>query len=216
MKNIVVIGASGFVGSAIVKEALNRDHMVIGVMRHPENLKIYHDHFTLRQADASNHDILAEICALAEVVISAFNPGWTNPNIYAETLMVYPAILKGVKQSGADRFLVVGGAGSLFVQPGIRLMDTGAIPEAYLPAVRGLAEFYENILSKETELDWVFFSPAGNIYPGERTGRYRLGKDTIITDEEGKSNISVEDYAMAMLDEVENPTHHRERFTIGY
>jgi uncharacterized protein len=110
----------------------------------------------------------------------------------------------------------VGGAGSLFIKPGIRLMDAGIIPESFLPAVRSLANFYLDILTKEETIDWIFFSPAGNIAPGQRTGKFRLGKDDMIVDSDGKSNISVEDYAVAMIDELENPSHHRERFTIGY
>lgn len=216
MKNIVLIGASGFVGSAILKEALSRGHMVTGVVRNPGNLKVTHPNFTLRQADVSSPALVSEICAQAEVVISAYNPGWTNPNIAGDTLRVYPAILEGVRNSGAERFLVVGGAGSLFVKPGVRMMDAGIIPENYLPAVRALAKFYLEDLTNEKELDWVYFSPAGNLTPGERTGAYRLGKDDLIVDGNGKSSISVEDYAMAMIEEVENPSHHQERFTIGY
>lgn len=104
----------------------------------------------------------------------------------------------------------------MFIAPGKRLMDAGVMPESFLPAVRALASFYLDILNKEKTLDWAFFSPAGNIHPGTRTGKFRLGKDEMIFDSEGKSDISVEDYAVAMIDEVEKPTHHRERFTIGY
>ncbi len=216
MKQLVLIGASGFVGSAILKEALSRGHQVTGVVRDPDKLKVTHPNFTLRPADVSTADSVAEICALAEVVISAYNPGWNNPNIYEDTLRVYPEILRGVKKSGADRLLIVGGGGSLFVSPGVRLMDTGAIPEEYMPGVRSLATFYFDFLKPEQELDWVFFSPAGMLLPGERTANYRLGKDDLIVDSEGKSTISVEDYAKAMIDEMEEPTHHKERFTIGY
>lgn len=216
MKQVVLIGASGFVGSAILKEALSRGHQVTGVVRNIGNLKVTHPNFTVKAADVSSADTVAEICALAEVVISAYNPGWNNPNIYEETLRVYPEILKGVKKSGTDRLLVVGGAGSLFVSPGVRLMDTGAIPEEYMPGVRSLATFYLDFLKPEQEFDWVYFSPAGILMPGERTGVFRLGKDDLIVDSAGKSTISVGDYAKAMIDELEQPAHHKERFTIGY
>ena len=156
------------------------------------------------------------MCKGYDVVISAFNPGWKNPDIAKETLRVYPAILKGVKESGVKRFLVVGGAGSLFVKPGIRLVDSGVFPEAFLPAVKALVTFYLEFLSAEKSLDWVYFCPAQNIAPGKRTGKFRLGNDSLITDSEGKSNISVEDYAIAMLNEAEKPAHHMEIFTIGY
>jgi putative NADH-flavin reductase len=216
MKQLVLIGASGFVGSAILKEALSRGHQVTGVVRNPVKLKVTHPNFTLRPADVSTAETVAEVCSLAEVVVSAYNPGWNNPNIYEDTLRVYPEILKGVKKSGVDRLMVVGGGGSLFVSPGVRLMDTGAIPLEFMPGVRSLATFYFDFLMPEQELDWVFFSPAAMLVPGERTGVYRLGKDDLIVDAEGKSTISVEDYAKAMIDEIEQPTQHKERFTIGY
>ena len=109
-----------------------------------------------------------------------------------------------------------GGAGSLFVSPGKRLMDAGLIPESFLPALRALAEIYLVDLMAEKNIDWVFFSPAGNLEPGMRTGKFRLGKNDLIVNEKGESKISVQDYAKAMIDELENPAHHRERFTIGY
>lgn len=114
------------------------------------------------------------------------------------------------------RLLCVGGAGTLFCTPGVRVVDSGVIPEAIIGGVRSLGEFYLNTLMKENDIDWVFFSPAGNLEPGERTGRFRLGKDDLIVDENGNSHISVEDYAVAMVDELEQPAHHHERFTIGY
>jgi len=216
MKEIVLIGASGFVGSAILKEALNRGHKVKAVVRNPGKITLKNQNLTVEKGDVSSSELVSKLCKGADTVISAYNPGWTNPEIVSETLKNYPAILEGVKKSGVKRFLVVGGAGSLFVSPGLRLMDSGVIPEAYLPSVRALASFYLENLSSEKNLDWVFFSPAGTIAPGERTGIFRLGKDDLIKDSEGNSGISVEDYAVAMINEVEKPVHHRERFTIGY
>lgn len=139
--------------------------------------------------------------------------------MYEDTLRVYPEILEAVKASGVKRLLIVGGAGSLFVKPGLRLVDTGTLPEAWLPGVKSMAKFYLETLVKETDIDWVFFSPAanlGNLKPGIRTGKFRLGKDNLIVDEKGESFISVEDYAVAMVDELEQENHHQERFTIGY
>jgi len=133
-----------------------------------------------------------------------------------DTTRVYRVILEGVRKSGVKRFLVVGGAGSLFISPGKRLMDAGVMPESYLPAVRALADFYLIDLMAEKSIDWVFFSPAGILEPGLRTGKFRLGKDDMIVNEKGESKISVQDYAVAMIDEVEKPAHHMERFTIGY
>jgi hypothetical protein len=216
MKKIVLIGASGFVGSAVLKEALDRGHKVLGVVRHPEKIKTLHKNLIVKQGDVSSRETVTDICKGADAIISAYNPGWKNPDIASETTRVYGTILEGVKISGIMRFLVVGGAGSLFIKPGKRLMDAGIIPDSFLPAVRSLANFYLDKLTKEKAIDWVFFSPAGNIAPGERTGKFRLGKDDMIFDSHGKSNISVEDYAVAMIDELEKPAHHRERFTIGY
>ena len=201
VKKIVLIGASGFVGSALLNEALNRGFEVTAVVRHPEKIKIENEHLKVKKADT---------------VISAFNPGWNNPDIYDETIKVYLTIIDGVKKAGVNRFLMVGGAGSLFIAPGLRLMDSGEVPENILPGVKALGEFYLNFLMKEKEIDWVFFSPAADMRPGVRTGRYRLGKDDMIVDIVGNSHISVEDYAAAMIDELEHPKHHQERFTIGY
>lgn len=216
MKNVVLIGASGFVGSAILKEALNRGFHVTAVVRNPEKIKIENENLTVKKADVSSLEEVYEVCKGADAVISAFNPGWSNPNIYKETIEVYLTIIDGVKKAGVDRFLMVGGAGSLFIAPGLRLMDSGEVPEAILPGVKALAEFYLDFLKKEKEVDWVFFSPAADMALGVRTGRYRLGKDDMIVDKVGNSHISVEDYAAAMIDELEKPAHHRERFTIGY
>ncbi|MCC8188321.1 MAG: NAD(P)-dependent oxidoreductase [Bacteroides sp.] len=216
MKKIVLIGASGFVGSAILNEALNRGISVTAVVRNPESIKISNADLTVVKADVSDAGKVAEISKGADAVISAFNPGWTNPNIYEETLRIYPRILEGVKRAGVKRLLIVGGAGTLFVAPGLRVVDSGAIPDEIMGGVKSLGEFYLNTLMNEKEIDWVFFSPAGSLEPGERTGNYRLGKDDLILNDKGESKISVQDYAKAMVDELETPVHHQERFTIGY
>lgn len=216
MKKILLIGASGFVGSAILNEAINRDYKVTAVVRNPEKITLENENLSVIKADVSSAETVAELSKSFDTVVSAYNPGWTNPNIAEETASVYNSILAGVKKAGVKRLLCVGGAGSLFCAPGVRLMETGAIPEAFMPAVKALADFYLDVLTNETEIDWVFFSPAGSIAPGERTGRFRLGKDDLLVSKDGNSNISVEDYAVAMIDEVENKNHHQERFTIGY
>lgn len=216
MSKIVLIGASGFVGSAILNEALNRGIKVTAVVRNPESVKISNADLTIVKADVSDAEKVAEISKGADAVISAYNPGWTNPNIYEETLKVYPLILEGVKKAGVKRLLIVGGAGTLFVAPGLRVVDSGAIPAEIMGGVKSIGEFYLNTLMNEKDIDWVFFSPAGSLEPGERTGHYRLGKDDLILNEKGESKISVQDYAKAMVDEFENPVHHKERFTIGY
>ena len=205
MKKVVLIGASGFVGSAILNEALNREIQVTAVVRHPEKIKIQNENLIIKKADVSSLDEVAEVCKGADAVISAFNPGWDNPDIYDETIKVYLTIMDGVKKSGVSRFLMVGGAGSLFIAPGIRLVDSGEVPEKLLPGVKALSDFYFHFLKKEKEIDWVFFSPAADMAPGVRTGRYRLGKDDMVVDIAGNSHISVQDYAAAMIDEFDLP-----------
>lgn len=216
MKNIILIGASGFVGSALLKEALDRGYTVKAVVRNPDKVHIKNKNLQLVKADVTDVKQLAEVVKGADAVISAYNPGWANPNIYDDTLKGYRSIIDAVKQAGVTRLQVVGGAGSLLVAPGKTVLQSGVIPDAIKPGVESLAKVLTDYLIPEKQLDWVFFSPAGTIEPGERTAKYRLGKNDLIVDEKGNSKISVEDYAKAMLDELEAPKHHRERFTIGY
>jgi len=216
MTKIVLIGASGFVGSAILNEALNRDIQVTAVVRNPENIKISSRNLKIVKADVSSADTVGTFAKGVDAVISAYNPGWTNPNIYEETLKTYPAILEGVKKAGVKRLLIVGGAGTLFVAPGLRVVDSGGIPQEIMGGVKSLGEFYLNTLMDEKDIDWVFLSPAGSLESGECTGNYRLGKDDLIVNDKGESKISVQDYAKAMVDELKMPVHHKERFTIGY
>lgn len=216
MKNVVLIGASGFVGNAILNELLSRGHKVTAVVRNPEKINVSNSNLEIAKADIADTNAMVGICKGKEAIISAYNPGWTNPDIYEETLRNYPLILEAAKRSGAKRLLCVGGAGTLFCAPGLRVVDSGAIPDAIMGGVKSLGEFYLNTLMNENDIDWIFFSPAGTLEPGKRTGKFRLGKDDLIIDENGISHISVEDYAVAMVDELENPKHHCERFTIGY
>lgn len=219
MKNVVLIGASGFVDSAILNEALNRGHQVTAVVLNPQKVEVANPNLTVVQADATDVETLAAIAKGKDAIISAYNPGWGNPRQYEETLENYPKIVEGAKRSGVKRLLIVGGAGTLFVQPGVRLVDTGTLPAEWLPGVKSLGEFYLNTLINEHAIDWVFFSPAanlGNMGKGVRTGKYRLGKDDMLFDEKGESFISVEDYAVAMIDELERENHHFERFTAAY
>lgn len=216
MKKIVLIGATGFVGSAILKEALDRGYQVTAIARAPVLVKIKHPLLKVIQGDVADTDFLAEQMKGQDAVISAFNPGWTNPSIYQETLDGYRSILNAAHWSRIPRLLIVGGAGSLYVSPGKLLMDEPDIPPKLLAGIKSLAKVYTDLLLPEKEIDWVFLSPAAELSEGERTGRYRVGKDDLVVDETGKSHISVEDYAVAMIDELEEGSHHRERFTVGY
>ena len=199
-----------------MNELLNRGNKVTAIVRNPEKVTVSNSNLSVVKADVSDVESIANTSKGKDAIISAYNPGWTNPNIYEETLKNYPLILQAAKQSGVKRLLIVGGAGTLFCAPGLRVVDSGAIPESIMGGVKSLGEFYLNILMNEHDIDWVFFSPAGSLEPGERTGKFRLGKDDLIVDADGKSHISVEDYAVAMVDELEKPAHHQERFTIGY
>lgn len=216
MKKIVIIGATGYVGSAILKEALGRGHQVKAIVRDPSKLTLIHPHLKVVGGSVTDTDFLSRELAKSDAVISAFNPGWSNPNIYEETQEGYGSILCAVRNSGVHRFLMVGGAGSLLVAPGRQLMDEPDVPKKLLPGIRGMAKVYTDLLLPEKSVDWVFLSPAANMAPGERTGKFRLGKDELIVDESGDSNISVEDFAVAMIDELEQEKYHQERFTLGY
>lgn len=216
MKKTALIGASGFVGSAILKELLSRGYHVEALVRNPENVKVENTRLTVKKVDVADTKALASDLKGYDTVISAYNPGWTNPDIYNLTLQNYPRIVEAAKEAGVKRLLIVGGAGTLFCAPGLRVVDSGVIPAEIMDGVKSLGKFYLDTLNNEKSIDWVFFSPAGSLEPGEATGTYRLGKDDLIVDNEGKSRITVGDYAKAMVDGLENPSHHQERFTIGY
>lgn len=216
MANVLLIGATGFVGSAVLNELVSRGHKVTTVVRNIEKLA-KSDLVNVVKEDVANVDAIAKLAEGKDAIISAYNPGWTNPDIATLITENYPKILEAAKKSGVERLLIVGGAGTLFCAPGLRVVDSGAIPEEIMGGVRPLGDFYLNTLMNENDIDWVFFSPAGVFdQEGKKTGNYRLGKDDLIVDAEGNSHISVLDYADAMVNELEKPAHHKERFTIGY
>lgn len=216
MANVLLIGATGFVGSAVLNELVSRGHKVTAVARNIEKIA-KSELLDAVKEDVANVDAIAKLADGKDAIISAYNPGWTNPDIATLISENYPNILSAAKKSGVERLLIVGGAGTLFCAPGLRVVDSGAIPEEIMGGVRPLGDFYLNTLMNENDIDWVFFSPAGVFDPqGKKTGNYRLGKDDLIVDAEGNSHISVQDYADAMVNELEKPAHHKERFTIGY
>ena len=216
MANVLLIGATGFVGSAVLNELVSRGHKVTAVARNIEKIATSELLDAVKE-DVANVDAIAKLAEGKDAIISAYNPGWTNPDIATLISENYPKILSAAKKSGVERLLIVGGAGTLFCAPGLRVVDSGAIPEEIMGGVRPLGDFYLNTLMNENDIDWVFFSPAGVFdQQGKKTGNYRLGKDDLIVDAEGNSHISVQDYADAMVNELEKPAHHKERFTIGY
>ena len=211
---IALIGATGFVGAAILQEALNRGHEVTAIARNPEKLPA-HRNLHGQNTDVYNEDALARCVAGNDAVISAFNPGWSDPDIYNHQVKGSRAIIDGVKKAGIKRLLFVGGAGSLEVKPGVQSVDLPAFPAEYKQGALATREAL-NMLRQETDLDWSFLSPSADLFPGQRTGTFRLGTDQLLKDAAGQSRISVQDYAMAMIDEVEKPNHIRRRFTVGY
>ena len=216
MANVLLIGATGFVGSAVLNELVSRGHKVTAVARNVEKVA-KSELVDVVKEDVANVDAIAKLAEGKDAIISAYNPGWTNPDIATLISENYPKILSAAKKSGVERLLIVGGAGTLFCASGLRVVDSGAIPEEIMGGVRPLGDFYLNTLMNENDIDWVFFSPAGVFdQQGKKTGNYRLGKDDLIVDAEGNSHISVQDYADAMVNELEKPAHHKERFTIGY
>ena len=216
MANVLLIGATGFVGSAVLNELVERGHKVTAVVRNVEKIA-KNDLVTAVKEDVANVEAIAKLAEGKDAIISAYNLGWLNPEIATLITENYPKILEAAKKSGVKRLLIVGGAGTLFCAPDLRVVDSGAIPAEIMGGVRPLGDFYLNTLMNENDIDWVFFSPAGVFdQEGKKTGSYRLGKDDLIVDAEGNSHISVQDYADAMVNELEKPAHHKERFTIGY
>lgn len=200
---VAVLGASGRAGSEIVKELAARGHAVTGIARKPEAIPVT-DGVTAVAADASDPAALASLIAGSDAVISAL-----HFDVTAETL------LSALRQAGVGRLLVTGGAASLEVAPGKRLIDTPDFPEEWKLFAMGGITFLDAIRG-ETDIDWTFFSPAALIFEGPRTGAYRTGTDMLVVDDAGESRISFADYAIAMVDELDQHRFGRARFTAGY
>ncbi|GAB4041317.1 NAD(P)-dependent oxidoreductase [Spirosoma gilvum] len=212
---LAIIGASGFVGSAVLAEALQRGHNVTAIVPHPEKVTTVDPNLTVKQGNAQDATALADLVAGHDAVISAFNAGWTNPNLYDDFLKGAETIEQGTKQAGVKRYLFVGGAGSLEVAPGVQLVDTPQFPAEWKPGALS-ARDYLTRLRQNTTLDWTFLSPAINLTPGERTGTFRTGTDQPVFDEKGESKITVADLAVAIVNEIEQPQFIQKRFTVGY
>ena len=217
MKKIAVIGATGFVGTQVVKELENRGYFVNALARNiskiseTENVKAI-------EADVYNTSELAHVLKGNDAVISTFNPGWTNPNIFEDFLKGAKSIEKAIEESGVKRFIVVGGAGSLYIAENIQLIDTSEFPAEIKPGAEAARQYLE-IIKKNTELDWTFFSPAIEMHQGTagvRKGTYRTALENPVFDENGRSILSVEDVAVALVDELENNQFVKQRFTAAY
>ena len=211
--NIILIGASGFIGTALLNEALARGHAVTALVTRPDKLAP-RERLQVLKADVMDVGALSEQFGGADAVISAFS-AHAQPNVLEYFVAGTRSIITAAKEARVPRLLVVGGAGSLEVAPGVQLIDTPAFPEEYKATAEGARQAL-NLLRAEPSLNWTLLSPSAMIAPGERTGRFRLGGDQLLTGADGSSRISVEDYAVAMIDELEKPAHPRQRFTVGY
>jgi uncharacterized protein len=214
---VVLYGATGSIGSRILKELLSRGHVVTAVVRDPSKLTPQNN-LTIEKGDMLDADSIAKVAKGADVVISSYGPPsgpqGPDPAKAGQLSEATRALIAGVRRAGAPRIIMVGGAGSLEVSPGLQIVDAPTFPDAYKPvALAHRDAFY---ILRETDLNWTYFSPAMMIQPGERTGKFRLGKDSLVSDEKGNSSISSEDYAVALVDEVEQGRHTKQRFTIGY
>jgi putative NADH-flavin reductase len=207
--NVVLYGASGMVGSRILYELLHRGQTVTAVVRNPE--KINATGARVVMGDVTDEASVAATAKGADAVISAYAPPQTQPDLLVSATR---SLLTGLKKAGVRRVIIVGGAGSLEVAPGVQLVDAPNFPAEW----KGIALAHRNLLPilKESDFDWSYFSPAGFIQSGERTGKFRLGTTKLVSDAKGESRISAEDYAIALVDELENPKHLRQQFTAAY
>jgi putative NADH-flavin reductase len=201
---IAVIGASGNAGSRITAELARRGHQVTAIARHPERIAA-HANVTPTEGDVMDQAGLARLVTGHDAAISSVHFLASDP----------VKLIAAAKESKVGRYLVVGGAGSLEVAPGVRLVTTPTFPVAYKAEAEAGAAFLD-LLRAEQELNWTFLSPSALFVAGQRTGRFRLGTDRLLTDADGKSCISFEDFAVALADEIERPAHIRRRFTVGY
>ena len=210
---IALIG-TGYVGTPLLAELSSRGHQVTVLARTPSKVAAQPG-VTVVKADVLDPAQVTQAVAGHDAVISAYNPGWTEPRIHDLFLQGTQAIFAGVKQAGVKRLLVVGGAGSLFVAPGVQLVDTPPFPAEYKQGALAAREAL-NLIQKETSLDWTFLSPPILLTPGERTGKYRVGADTPLPGVgDAPSGISVQDLAVAIVDEMEKPQHIQKRFTVA-
>lgn len=213
---VAVIGATGFVGQNLVEELSSRGHEILAIARDISAVQ-KKENISAKKADINDAAALASALKGYDVVVSAFNAGWTNPNLYNDFLTGSKNIQQAVKESGVERLIVIGGAGSLFIDDN-QVVDGPDFPEAYKQGAMAARDFL-NIIKEEKNLSWTFFSPALEMHPGintGRTGNYRLGLDNPVFNDKGRSILSVQDLAVVIAEEVETNKHPKQRFTAGY
>lgn len=207
--NVVLYGATGMIGSCIQQELVSRGHTVTAIVRDPSRVES-NPAVTAIKGDQTDAADVAVKAKGADAIISAYSPGQQTEQLLDATR----ALIAGAGLAGVSRVIVVGGAGSLYVAPGVTVIDSGHLPEAWKPIAVAHRDALE--ILRKADLDWTYLSPAAFIQSGERTGKFRLGKDDLVVDAEGESRISAEDYAVALVDELEQPKHLRQRFTLAY
>jgi uncharacterized protein len=214
---IVVFGATGNVGQRVVTEALSRGHEVIGVVRDPAAVQAPDKRVRLMKGDATNASDVARVARGADAVVSAISPRPNSRGMPAPSLAANSrALIDGLRDAGVKRVLYVGGASSLEVAPGKALADLPDFPAIYADEAREGREALDIWRQDAKGLEWTYLSPAAEIAPGKRTGKYRTTDDKLLTDDKGKSFITFEDYAVAVLDELERPKHIAKRFGVAY
>ncbi|MHA6248801.1 NAD(P)-dependent oxidoreductase [Pontibacter sp. CAU 1760] len=213
--NLAIIGASGKIGSSITQEALSRGHNVTAISRTPEEVTEESVSLSVRSGDVQNVEAMTGLLQGHDAVVVSYSPGWEPGTDFNQHVEVARKVLQAARTAGVKRVLNVGGAGSLYAEPGVQLVDTPDFPDAWrgpAAAQRDSLKVYE----EEQELEWTFVSPAINIEPGERTGKFRYSTERPVFNERGDSTISRQDFAVAILNELEEPQYVRQRFTVGY
>jgi uncharacterized protein len=214
---LALFGATGNIGQRIAAEALRRGHEVLGVVRDPAAVQAPDPRVKLVQGDATDAASVARVVKGVDAIISAISPRPNPRGLPAPSLSAAArALLTGARKASVKRLIVVGGAGSLEVAPGKRLMDAPGFPDAYKAEAKEGADSLDVYRAEGTGVGWTFLSPAAEIGPGERTGKYRTTEDRFLTDDKGRSTISFEDYAVALMDEIERPKHAGQRFGVAY
>ncbi len=217
MSKIVIFGASGMIGQRVVQEALSRGHEVTAAARNPAKVTEQHPNLTVQAADVNDPAAVEKIITGADAVISTVSPRTPGIEPAEQVAANIGSLLTALRSLGdsAPYLVVVGGAGSLLIGSGERLVDQPFFPDIYKPEALAHAAGLET-LRGVSDVAWTYVSPAGVIAPGERTGTFRLGDDYLVADAEGNSNISAEDYAIVLIDEVEKREHTGRRFTAAY
>lgn len=212
-----VIGGTGYVGDAVVRELAARGHNITAFARNPAKV-LAAANVRAVAADVTAADFAAQLAGF-DAVVSAFNPGWTNPHIARDFRAGYAAILAAAKTAQVPYLLAVGGAGSLYVAPGVQLIDTPAFPQEIYDGANAARELLRDLQARD-DLNWSLISPPARLgaeagFSEERTGKYRLGQDDLLLDGDAPAGISVADLAVAIADDVEQKAHLRQRFTVA-